>query len=93
MVFLFQLTLLWLCTLHIGSYDLMVACKEIGEGKRGAPELLGDIEIKPISAADAYVKKLDSKRVNNAQIISLLDRYAERTKKIGGETKAAEYQI
>lgn len=75
------------------SYDLMVACKEIGEGKREAPELLGDVEIKPISAADAYVKKLESKRVNNNQIISLLERYSERTKKIGGESKAVEHQI
>ena len=74
-------------------YDLMVACKEIGEGKREAPELLGGVEIKPISAADAYVKKLESKRVGNSQIISLLERYSERTKKIGGETKAVEYQI
>jgi len=75
------------------AYDLMVACKEIGEGKREAPDLLGGIEIKPISAADAYVKKLESKRVNNGQIISLLERYSERTKKIGGEVKTAEYQI
>jgi len=56
----------------------MVACKDIGEGKRAAPEMLGDVKIKPISAADAYVKKLDSKRVNNGQIISLLERYASR---------------
>lgn len=62
----------------------MVACKEIGEGKRAAPDLLGDVEIKEISAADAYVKKLDSKRVGNGRIISLLERYSER-KKFGGK--------
>mmetsp|Transcript_22193 Transcript_22193/g.35299 ORF Transcript_22193/g.35299 Transcript_22193/m.35299 type:complete len:180 (+) Transcript_22193:1-540(+) len=73
------------------AYDLMVACKEIGEGKRAAPELLGDIEIKPISASDAYVKKLESKRVNNGQIISLLERYSER--KAFAQTKPSEYQI
>jgi len=74
------------------AYDLMVACKEIGEGKRVAPEeLLGGAEIKPISAADAYVKKLESKRVNNGQIISLLERYSVR--KTFGGTKAEEYQI
>lgn len=56
----------------------MVACKEIGEGKRAVPELLGDVVIKPINAADAYVKKLESKRVNNEQIIALLGRYAAR---------------
>ena len=60
------------------AYDLLVACKEIGEGKRAAPELLGENIIKPILAADAYQKRLDSKRVNNAQILSLLQRYSER---------------
>lgn len=73
------------------AYDLMVACKEIGEGKRAAPELLGGVTIEPISAADAYVKKLDSKRVNNGDIISLLERYAAR--KTFAESKAMEYQI
>ncbi|KAL7539988.1 hypothetical protein ACHAXR_010656, partial [Thalassiosira sp. AJA248-18] len=74
------------------AYDLMVACKDIGEGKRSEPELLGGIEIKPISASDAYVKKLDSKRVNNGQIISLLEKYSARRQSVG-ETKAVEYQI
>ena len=70
----------------------MVACKEIGEGKRAAPDLLGGVDIKPINADDAYVKKLESKRVNNGQIISLLERYSAR--KTFGETKTAvEYQI
>ena len=55
-----------------------MACKEIGEGKRAAPDLLGNIVIKPISPADAYDKKLDSKRVHNEQILSLLKRYSER---------------
>jgi glutamate--cysteine ligase catalytic subunit len=27
------------------AYDLMVACREIGEGERVCPELLGDIRI------------------------------------------------
>jgi len=56
----------------------MVACKDIGEGRRAAPEILGGVKIKSISAADAYVKKLESKRVNDGQIISLLERYASR---------------
>jgi hypothetical protein len=59
-------------------YDLLVACKEIGEGSRAAPELLGDNVIKPILASDAYQKRLDSKRVNNSQILSLLERYSAR---------------
>ena len=27
------------------AYDLMIACKQIGEGERPCPELLGDISI------------------------------------------------
>jgi glutamate--cysteine ligase catalytic subunit len=27
------------------AYDLMIACKEIGEGDRPCPEILGDIVI------------------------------------------------
>ena len=75
------------------SYDLMVACKEIGEGKRGAPELLGDVVIKPILASDAYQTKLDSTRVvSNDHIRSLLQRYATRKTKFY-ETIAVEFQI
>jgi len=61
------------------AYDLMVACKEIGEGARHVPELLGDFKIKPISTADAYDKKLDSARVKNDEILKLLRRYTYRT--------------
>ena len=60
------------------AYDLLVACQEIGEGKRTAPELLGENIIKPILASDAYQRRLDSKRVNNSEILSLLERYSAR---------------
>jgi len=60
------------------AYDLMVACKEIGEGARSAPEILGNVKIRPISAGDAYNRKLESRRVENQRILSLLDRYSHR---------------
>jgi len=77
------------------AYDLLIACKEIGEGKRKAPELLGDLEIEAIEPSDAYVKKLESGRVDNSQIISLLERYSARKTKIGvaSKTNPVEYQI
>ena len=75
------------------AYDLLVACKEIGEGKREAPELLGDVVIKPILASDAYETKLDSTRVvSNDHVRSLLQRYAARKAKFE-ESSAVEYQI
>lgn len=64
--------------LIIISHDLLVACKEIGEGKLHVPELLGDVEIKPITVDGAYDAKLDSKRVQNKRILQLLKRYTKR---------------
>lgn len=56
----------------------MIACEDIGTGKLHVPELLGDVRIKPISPEGAYDVKLDSKRVQNEQILQLLRRYTGR---------------
>lgn len=63
--------------------DLLIACKEIGEGKLHVPELLGDIHIDPITTEGAYDTKLDSKRVQNTRILELLQRYTKRRGTIG----------
>eukprot|EP00536_Pseudo-nitzschia_multiseries_P008446 jgi/Psemu1/319394/estExt_fgenesh1_pm.C_2140008 len=60
------------------AYDLMVACRDIGEGKLRAPELLGDIRIKEITTDGAYQTKLDSRRVTNDRLVELLQRYKKR---------------
>mmetsp|Transcript_6392 Transcript_6392/g.9142 ORF Transcript_6392/g.9142 Transcript_6392/m.9142 type:complete len:953 (-) Transcript_6392:1080-3938(-) len=60
------------------AYDLMVACKEIGEGKLHVPELLGNVKIDPITAEGAYQVKLDSSRLQNDKLIELLQRYTHR---------------
>ena len=67
-----------------GSYDLMMACKDIGEGKLHVPELLGDFKIDPITQDGAYDAKLDSKRVQNKTILQLLNRYTNRQAFVGG---------
>lgn len=59
-------------------YDLMVACKNIGEGKLHVPEMLGDVRIDEITTDGAYQTKLDSKRVTNQRIVELLQRYKKR---------------
>ena len=59
-------------------YDLMIACKDIGEGKLHVPEMLGDVRIKEITTDGAYQTKLDSKRVTNQRIVELLQRYTKR---------------
>jgi len=64
------------------AYDLMVACHEIGLGKRPCPELLGDITIEELTMEGAYDVKLDSKRIHsNEQLIDLVQRYTKRRSK------------
>jgi glutamate--cysteine ligase catalytic subunit len=60
------------------AYDLMVACRDIGVGKLHVPELLGNVEIDPISKEGAYGTKLTSHRVQNEHILNLLRRYTKR---------------
>eukprot|EP00551_Chaetoceros_affinis_P009362 CAMPEP_0203664844 /NCGR_PEP_ID=MMETSP0090-20130426/2177_1 /ASSEMBLY_ACC=CAM_ASM_001088 /TAXON_ID=426623 /ORGANISM="Chaetoceros affinis, Strain CCMP159" /LENGTH=928 /DNA_ID=CAMNT_0050528221 /DNA_START=241 /DNA_END=3027 /DNA_ORIENTATION=- len=63
---------------HEIAYDLMMACKDIGEGKRHEPELLGDFIIDPISTKGAYDVKLEGKRIKNDHLFELLSRYTQR---------------
>lgn len=60
------------------AYDLMVACKEIGEGTRECPEVLGDIKIKPLSMDTAWDQKLEGGTVQNQELLNLLKRYRKR---------------
>lgn len=60
------------------AYDLMIACKEIGEGKRHEPELLGDFFIDPLSTDGAYDAKLEGQKIKNDQMFELLSRYSRR---------------
>jgi glutamate--cysteine ligase catalytic subunit len=60
------------------ALDLMMACKEIGEGTRHEPDLLGDFKIDEISTAGAYDVKLEGKKVQNDDLIKLLQRYSHR---------------
>jgi len=70
------------------AYDLMVTCRDIGEGKIHVPELLGDVKIDRITAEGAYEVKLDSKRAKNERILELLSRYKTR-KAFSADTIAA----
>jgi glutamate--cysteine ligase catalytic subunit len=59
-------------------YDLVVACKEIGEGFRHEPSLLGDIKIEEVTAEGAFDVKLDSRRLTNLETMKLISRYSQR---------------
>merc|ERR1712183_391946 len=60
------------------AYDLMMACKEIGEGTRHEPELLGNFMIDRVTTNGAYDTKLESGRVDSTRLVDLLNRYAAR---------------
>jgi hypothetical protein len=57
---------------------LLVKCKDIGLGKAHVPELLGGVNIDPITAEAAYEVKLDSTRARNDRLVELLRRYTTR---------------
>lgn len=61
------------------AFDLMQACKDIGEGKLHVPELLGDVKIEPITTEGAYEVKLQSGRAHNTRVLELLQRYTRRS--------------
>ncbi|GKY95326.1 hypothetical protein MPSEU_000494400 [Mayamaea pseudoterrestris] len=60
------------------GYDLMKACRDIGEGKLHVPELLGKVRIDPITTEGAYEVKLESSRAQNDRVLHLLKRYTSR---------------
>ncbi|GMH63001.1 hypothetical protein TrST_g9911 [Triparma strigata] len=74
------------------AHDLMVACSEIGEGKRHEPSLTGDVRIEPVLKEDAYGVKLDSERVGEGKVFSLLQKYMKRAgvREEGGEEKGGD---
>ena len=60
------------------AFDLMTACKEIGEGSRHEEDLLGKFKINPLSTDGAYDVKLEGRTVKNDEIFQLLSRYTNR---------------
>jgi glutamate--cysteine ligase catalytic subunit len=61
------------------AYDLMMACKDIGEGKRHEKSLLGDFKISPVSTKGAYDGGvLGGESVGNDDLLKLLRRYSKR---------------
>jgi len=63
---------------HEIALDLMMACKEIGEGHRHEKDLLGDFSIDPISTSGAYDVKLEGRKLKNDDFFELLSRYTDR---------------
>ena len=60
------------------AYDLLKACRDIGEGTLHVPELLGDVTVDPVTPEGAYDAQLSSTRAQNQKIFDLLKRYTNR---------------
>mmetsp|Transcript_4773 Transcript_4773/g.7223 ORF Transcript_4773/g.7223 Transcript_4773/m.7223 type:complete len:774 (+) Transcript_4773:57-2378(+) len=60
------------------AMDLMIACKEIGEGHRDCPELLGDLRVRPVLPETGYDVRLDSSKVSRKAAIDLISKYTNR---------------
>jgi len=60
------------------AYDLMIACKEIGEGTRPCPEILGDEMIEPIKPERAYDVALSGNKLENTERLRLINEYKDR---------------
>eukprot|EP00927_Polykrikos_kofoidii_P083150 TRINITY_DN8448_c1_g2_i1.p1 TRINITY_DN8448_c1_g2~~TRINITY_DN8448_c1_g2_i1.p1 ORF type:complete len:731 (+),score=125.48 TRINITY_DN8448_c1_g2_i1:40-2232(+) len=57
------------------AYDLMVACKDIGEGRRDCPELLGDIKIPLVEPASKVSNQSASSESTKSPQQELLHRF------------------
>ena len=53
------------------SYDLMVACKDIGEGHRHEKDSLSNYFIDPISTVGAYDVKLEGRKVQKDDLFEV----------------------
>ncbi|CAM9898460.1 unnamed protein product, partial [Ectocarpus fasciculatus] len=66
------------------AYDLVLACQEIGLGKRACPELLGDRTIREVTRDEAWDVVLDSSKMEvqyrNRLIKKFVKRAAEKQK-------------
>jgi len=60
------------------AYDLMVACKEIGEGTRACPELLGDIVMPRVDPATNPLSKTKGPDAASPELQQLLDHFVKR---------------
>ncbi|CAM9700318.1 unnamed protein product [Phaeothamnion confervicola] len=60
------------------AHDLLEECRAIGEGRRQAPELLGDLVIRPIVPEGSYDVKLTSALVSSGRRRELVAKYRHR---------------
>jgi len=60
------------------AYDLLTACSDIGEGRRKAPDLLGNVVIEPLTKDGAYEVSLESTPLDQKQRSLLIEKYRMR---------------
>lgn len=70
------------------AFDLVVACDEIGMGKRTCRDILGDVRIDPISAEGTYKTPLDRERMGDDQRRHILQTIMSRAAVCDGPDSA-----
>jgi len=70
------------------AFDLVVACDEIGMGKRTCRDILGDVRIDPISAESTYKTPLDRERMGDDQRRHILQTIMSRAAVCDGPDSA-----
>ncbi|CAM9306203.1 unnamed protein product [Chrysoparadoxa australica] len=60
------------------AYDLVMACKEIGEGIRPCPELLGQVTIEAVNAEEAFDVPMTVGKIGADSRNMLIRRYGQR---------------
>ena len=73
------------------AHDLVKACDEVGRGERVASDLLGEAEIDPVLAENAYGSQLARERLKGSCRHLLLCRYKNRATdaEVEGEVEGA----
>jgi len=64
------------------AFDLVVACNDVGLGKKPCPCLLGEVRITPIVKESAYNVQLSDLRLSGGNVNHLLSRYKIRAAEI-----------
>jgi len=64
---------------HEIAHDLMVACSDIGEGRRHEESLLGDFVVEELTTGGAYEVPLESEPIDLEKRDMLIQKYAQRS--------------
>jgi glutamate--cysteine ligase catalytic subunit len=72
------------------TYDLVMECKAIGEGRKACRDLLGDVVIDPVTPDEAYDVLLSSSRLGSSERSAAIRQYLVRAQ-MAHRKKSTDY--